>query len=250
MIPDKRSIEQSFSRAAKTYDQSAQFQRQCAEDFAAWLAARSSGTPARILEAGCGTGQLTIRLHNLYPTADFLATDLSSGMIRLCSERFAGTPIRFRIHDFDLPFEISDRDLAVSSLSLQWSRNLRTAFEHFHSALRSGGELFAAIPLEESLSQIRGFFQEENTIFRGPRLPSLPEIEQALNGLFRNLSLETSRYTEEYPDLHALLRSMHRNGTSGGNTGTPVSVLKELIRKHREPCPAEYKVVFLKGIRT
>ena len=46
------------------------------------------------------------------------------------------------------------------------------------------------------------------------------------------------------------LRSMHRNGTSGGNTGTPVAVLKELIRKHREPCPAEYKVVFLKGIRT
>ena len=43
---------------------------------------------------------------------------------------------------------------------------------------------------------------------------------------------------------------MSRNGTSGGNTGTPVPVLKELIRNHRAPCSAEYEVVFLKGVRT
>ena len=250
MIISKATLERSFSRAAATYDDAALFQKQCAEDFAAWLAVRSACCPHRILEAGCGTGQLSLRLHRLFPTAQFLATDLAPGMIRFCTEHFAGTPIHFQVHDFDLPFPVSGIDLAVSALSLQWSRNLRIALEHFHLALRPGGEFFAAIPLEQSLARVRELFHEENAVFRGPDLPTLSQIEHALNGLFHNLSMETLRYTEDYPDLHSLLRSMHRNGTSGGNTGTPVSVLKEVIRNHREPCPAEYQVVFLKGLRT
>lgn len=245
----KTNIERSFSRAAHTYDEAIQFQKPCAEDFAAWLAVRSACRPKFILETGCGTGLLTARLHTMFPSARILATDLSSGMIRFCTERYAGTPIRFQVHDFDLPFAVSEIDLAVSSLSLQWSRNLRTAFENVYRVLRPGAEFFASIPLEASLSRIRELFYEEGAAFRGPVLPSLSQIEYSLNGLFRNLSMETHRYSENYPDFRSFLRSMRRNGTSGGNRETPVPVLKKMIRNHQSPCSADYEIVFLKGIR-
>ena len=244
----KSNTARSFGRAARTYNDSIQFQKPCAEEFASWIAVRAS-RPDRILEAGCGTGLLTQGLLRYFPGSRILATDLSKEMIDCCSERLAGTPVHFLVHDFDTPFEETGHDLAVASLCLQWSHNLRAAFENFAVALRPGGEFFASIPLESSLAQIRQLFYDENTQYRGITLPSLSLIEHALDGLFRNLSMETHRYTESYADLHSLLRSMRRNGTSGGNTGTPVPVLTELIRKHRTPCSAEYAVVFLKGIR-
>ena len=120
------------------------------------------------------------------------------------AERLAGTPVRFLVHDFDTPFEETGHDLAVASLCLQWSHNLRAAFENFAVALRQGGEFFASIPLESSLAQIRQLFYDENTQYRGITLPSLSLIEHALDGLFRNLSMETHRYTESYADLHSL----------------------------------------------
>ena len=245
----KTDIERSFTRAAGTYDTSVQFQKQCAEEFCEWLAEHSSRLPETILEAGCGTGLLTERLHARFPSARLLATDLSSGMVRFCTERFAGTPVRFRIHDFDQPFPVTGTDLAAASLSLQWSRNLRTAFENISAALHPDGEFFAAIPLDTSLAGLRGLFQQAGALFRGPLLPSASLISRSLDGLFRDLFRETRHYEEKYPDLRALLRSMSRNGTSGGNTGTPLPVLKELIRNHRAPCSAEYEVMFLKGVR-
>lgn len=245
----KTDIERSFTRAAGTYDASVQFQKQCAEEFCEWLAEHIVRCPETILEAGCGTGLLTERLHARFPSARLLATDLSSGMVRFCAERFAGTPVQFQVHDFDQPFPITGIDLAAASLSLQWSRDLRTAFENISEALRPDGEFFAAIPLDTSLAGLRGLFRQAGTPFRGPVLPSRSFIEHSLDGLFRDLSCEIRHYTETYPDFRTLLRSMSRNGTSGGNTGTPIPVLKELIRNHRTPCSAEYEVVFLKGVR-
>ena len=131
----KERVERSFSRAASTYEKFTFFQKRSADDFALFLRSRRIPEPARILEAGCGTGLLTARLRTLFPSASIFSTDLSAGMISFCRSRFAEDgAIRFACHDFDRPYEESGFDLAVSSLSLQWSADLPWRTADFHSS--------------------------------------------------------------------------------------------------------------------
>lgn len=46
----------------------------------------NTATPARILEVGCGEGQMTMRLAAAFPRAEILAVDISARVGRLCAE--------------------------------------------------------------------------------------------------------------------------------------------------------------------
>lgn len=247
----KERVERSFSRAASTYEEFTFFQKQCADDVAALLRSSAVPEPARILEAGCGTGLLTHRLRTLYPSALIVSTDLSAGMITFCRSRFAkDEAICFARHDFDRPYEESGFDLAVSSLSLQWSSNLRGAFANFAEALKQNGELLVSIPLSSSLPQMREAFQTRGMEYHGLELPGKEAVEKALLPEFNLVESEVRTYCESYPSFHALLKAMRLNGTSGGNSGTPPSVLKTLFREcGTTPFHVTYDVGMFRGVK-
>jgi len=54
----------------------------------------SAAAPARILEVGCGEGQMTTRLAQTFPRAEILGVDISPRVGRLCSAPAPG--VRFR----------------------------------------------------------------------------------------------------------------------------------------------------------
>ena len=74
--------------------------------------------PERILDLGCGTGNLTeqIRLH--FPDAEITAVDISGEILKECETRFSGDrQIRYVQADFrDLPFASKSFDLVMSSI--------------------------------------------------------------------------------------------------------------------------------------
>lgn len=251
MTISKERVERSFSRAASTYEEFTFFQKQSVNDFAAFLRSRVAAFPEKILEAGCGTGLLTSQLRTLFPSASIYSTDLSSGMISFCLSRFAGERnLSFRQHDFDCPYEVSGFDLAVSSLSLQWSSGLRTAFANLAASLKPGGELFLSLPLSSSLEQVREKFRRENVVFRGLTLPEKESVEKMLHFDFERVECSVCSYGETYPSFHALLKAMRLNGTSGGNAGTPAAVLKKLIRESREETfSVTYDVGMFRGVK-
>ena len=72
-----------------------------------------------ILELGCGTGNLTVLLRDVFPEAKIQVVDLSSDSLQVCRSRLPGNNLVCHEQDFrDLGFEEEEFDLVVSSIAI------------------------------------------------------------------------------------------------------------------------------------
>lgn len=76
--------------------------------------------PKRIVDLGCGTGNLSEGIANQYPDAELIAVDLSASILKEASERLKNySNIKYLNEDFNtLEFEAGSVDLIVSSIAL------------------------------------------------------------------------------------------------------------------------------------
>lgn len=99
--------------------------------------------PQRILELGCGTGNLTLKLAEKYPAAELHLADFSAGMIAQCEARVGSkAKIVPHIRDFrELHFERESLDLVASTISLHHltDNEKQTLFGKVFQWLRPGG---------------------------------------------------------------------------------------------------------------
>ncbi len=79
-----------FDRAAGSYDNAAQVQRDLGKSLLALYRRLAPGgqRPARILELGCGTGGFSEMLWRRFPEAEFLVTDAAPRMVAAAESRF------------------------------------------------------------------------------------------------------------------------------------------------------------------
>lgn len=91
----------------------------------------------RVLDAGCGTGYLTKKLHERGATA--VGVDLSNEMIRLAGAAYP--ELAFRVDSISILGSIDDAsvDLVVANYVLMDTPDLRGAVESFHRVLSPGG---------------------------------------------------------------------------------------------------------------
>ncbi len=76
----------------------------------------------RILDVGCGTGEITSRLANLYPDAELIGIDLLDGPLRVARDRHIGLVQRMKFQQGDayaLEFADDSFDLVVCRHMLQ-----------------------------------------------------------------------------------------------------------------------------------
>ena len=93
----------------------------------------------RILDVGCGTGQLTAEIARAGATVT--GVDLSPEMIAEARRNFPGT--RFAVHDVcDLPFE-GEFDAVFSNAALHWVTRAEEAVISIAGAVRPGGRFVA-----------------------------------------------------------------------------------------------------------
>jgi len=101
---------------------------------------------ARVLDVGCGTGELESRLAPLFPEASFLGLDLEEPHLERARERCAsfGARVRFQPGDaLALSFESGSFDLAVSRHVLQALPDAPRAVAEMARVLKPGGRLHA-----------------------------------------------------------------------------------------------------------
>ena len=96
----------------------------------------------RILELGCGTGNLTELIIGQYPGAEITAVDISSEIIEVCRERLSGKKINFHKNDFaKLSYPQGSFDLVMSSIAIHHLKDpeKKNLFSNIFRWLSSGG---------------------------------------------------------------------------------------------------------------
>jgi trans-aconitate 2-methyltransferase len=99
-----------------------------------------------VLDAGCGTGQVTATLLERLPHGHAIALDGSRGMLDVARERFAGDPRVSFVHA-DLGEPLAGRlgrepvDAIVSTSTFHWVRDHDALFESLAAVLAPGGQL-------------------------------------------------------------------------------------------------------------
>jgi trans-aconitate 2-methyltransferase len=124
-------------------DQYHKFQAERSAPFDDLLALVDKRPNLKVVDLGCGTGELTRRLADSLPESEVLGLDNSPHM--LAKTEAVKRP--------GLTFELGDQaslsgawDLIFSNAALQWTENHRALISHLYSRLAPGGQIAVQVP--------------------------------------------------------------------------------------------------------
>jgi SAM-dependent methyltransferase len=141
-----------YDRVSEHYDRSRSFGAGFTRELLAGLPAGFA--PARVLDAGCGTGNATGCLVEAFPGARVLGLDLSAGMLRKARVKLPGVPL-VRGDAARPPLAPGSLDLVLGAYVLHHLSAPARFYAGAAAALRPGGHL---VLLTAGHAQIRGHF--------------------------------------------------------------------------------------------
>lgn len=227
------SVENQFSKYAKEYKNHNIIQQIVAKSLVRELKSK----PKRILELGCGSGQV---YNNISWEVDFYkAIDFSPSM---CELHPRGENIEVKCFDFDTEEflnEIENKhfDLVLSSSALQWSKNLSKIIKHLSLITK---EINAVLFTSNTFKTIQKITKSKS--------PILDEdtIKEAFNKYY-NCQFETIMYKLEFDNKKELFDYIKKSGVSGGNASLDFKEAKKLYKEYNLNY-LEFEVIFVKTI--
>lgn len=99
----------------------------------------------RVVDLGCGTGELTLDLHRRLQARETLGVDSSAAMLAK-SPAYAGDGLRFERCDVAKFTAPRTYDLIFSNACLQWIAGHEELLRHLTDALDAGGQLAVQVP--------------------------------------------------------------------------------------------------------
>ncbi|EWC42248.1 malonyl-ACP O-methyltransferase BioC [Pseudomonas stutzeri] len=252
LLPDKRQVAASFSRAAASYDSVAALQRQVGSQLLARLPVDRQ--PACWLDLGSGTGYFSRALATAFPDAEGVALDIAEGMLR--HARPQGGARHFVAGDAErLPLREGSVELVYSSLALQWCEDFAGVLSEARRVLRPGGTFAFSSLCSGTLQELRDSWQAVDGFAHVNRFRPLATY-QALceqSGL-RLVSLTVRPEVLYFADLRQLTHELKALGAHNLNPGRPggltgrarIRALVEAYERFRRPegLPATYQVVY------
>lgn len=128
----------------------------------------------RVLDAGCGTGQVTERLLDRLPTGTVVALDGSPSMIARAHERLGDGRVEYLVHDLLERIPIEPVDAVLSTATFHWILDHDRLFANLAAVLKPGGQLAAqcggagnTVELGRVVREL-GYELEEDKNFAGP----------------------------------------------------------------------------------
>lgn len=166
------------------------FQRERTAPFHDLAARVRPGKRMRVLDLGCGTGELTRELHRELAAAETLGLDSSLTMLAR-SDDFAEEGLSFR-HGHIERFEEGGWDLVLSNAALHWLDDHEALLERLVGLLAPGGQLAIQVPANHDYP----------THVAGTEVAQAPPFRDALSGyVMRSGVLEPVEYARH---LHCL----------------------------------------------
>lgn len=102
----------------------------------------------RMLDVACGTGDVSFRLHELFPEADITGLDLSPGMLAIARRKLAGMPVEARERisfmegdSLKMPFADGTFDMVTVAYGVRNFERLEDGYREMRRVLKPGGVL-------------------------------------------------------------------------------------------------------------
>lgn len=122
--------------------------------------------PMRILDVACGTGDVALRLHQLYPDADITGLDLSEGMLEVAKTKLskmdetAKSKISFVQGDsLSMPYTDDAFDLLTVAYGVRNFERLSEGLKEMKRVIKPGGVLCIVELSEPANPLIRTFYR-------------------------------------------------------------------------------------------
>ena len=221
---DKQLISRNFSLSAQHYDEHAIMQREMADRLFSLLTTYDLQLTT-ILDIGCGTGYLTGKLAERFPSARVEGIDIAPGMIEVAN-KLKRENITFKIGDGedirgvgDEVWGMGEYDLIVSNASLQWM-SVEKVFASVAKLLKPGGLLVFSTFGPKTLSELK------ECGFKVNEFPDTIAIEGLTKPNFQNIFLASQVSREKFGDVKELvyhLKELGAQTSAGENKFTPAA---------------------------
>jgi trans-aconitate 2-methyltransferase len=121
------------------------FQAQRSAPFYDLLALVEKRPHLRVVDLGCGTGELTRQLADVLPDSDVIGLDSSASMLDAArAAAYAGPDLQFK--QGDQAQLTGEWDLIFSNAALQWSENHAELIPRLYRSLAPGGQIAVQVP--------------------------------------------------------------------------------------------------------
>ncbi len=253
---DKRSVAESFSRAATSYDSVAHLQRTIGEHLLSRFAADAAcANTSRVLDLGSGTGYFSPALSPL--AQELISLDLAEGMLAYAKQQHPGLSVGVCGDAEQLPFADNTFDRVFSSLSIQWCTNLPQLFTELKRILRPGGRAHIATLGPRTLWELRDAWSQVDAYTHVNSFDSRADLEEAAG--LADLSMDCCEEQEivlRYGQVRELTYELKALGAHNMNAGRVtgltgrqrIKAFKHAYDSHRETgglLPATYEVFYL-----
>jgi malonyl-CoA O-methyltransferase len=259
---DKKQMRRAFSRAAPNYDATAVLQREVCGRMLERLEYIKL-QPARILDAGSGTGWGTRQLMAKYPAAQMIALDIAIGMLHDAREHtgwwqklFGSQKAAMLCADVEaLPIAANSLDMVWSNLAVQWCNDLPATISDLHRVLKVEGLLMFSTFGPDTLKELRQAFHGVDGHNHLNRFADMHDIGDMLShGGFAEPVMDMEYLTLTYDDVRSVLQDLKvigaNNVTAGRGQGLMGKHAWKLLVENYEALrrdgklPATYEVIY------
>ena len=126
-------------------DQYHRFRSEREAPFDDLLALLDPAAGGRVVDLGCGTGELTVRLHGRLGAGETMGVDRSAAMLER-ARHVAVRGVRFELGDIGAFGDVGAWDVVAANASLHWVPDHPAALARWARALRPGGQLAVQVP--------------------------------------------------------------------------------------------------------
>lgn len=217
---DTGNVRRAFNAAADTYGEAAVLQAEVRNRLLERLEAVAVA-PARVLDAGAGTGLAAEGLAERFPGAGLVLLDLAEDMLR----EARGQGLAAVCADAaKLPFRPGTFGVVFSNLMLQWAPDLDRVLGEFRRVLTGGGLLVFSTFGPDTLAELRAAWASADGYTHVNRFIDMHDVGDALvRSGFAEPVLDLEHFSLTYPDLRALMGDLKaigaRNVTAGRSRG-------------------------------
>lgn len=227
------SIKNEFSKHANEYNDHNIIQQIIAKS----LIRELKKEPKRILELGCGSGQ--VFNHITWPVDFYKAIDFSPEMCKLHPKN---SNVQVKCYDFDTEEFLAEikndsYDIVLSSSALQWSKDLNKIIKNLSYITK---EIKAVLFTSNTFKSIQSITNKKSPILEEKK------IKDAFSKHFE-CEFETIMYKLEFSNKKDLFNYIKNSGVSGGTNLLDFKNAKKLYKEYKLNY-LEFEVIFIKTI--